>query len=469
MTTLGVVVGNRGFFPGELCVEGRNTILEVLKEENFNVVTLSCDQTSYGSVENFDDVRKCVALFKEHSEEIDGIVVTLPNFGDERAVADTIRYSGLNVPVLVHAYPDDVVHMDVANRRDSFCGKMSVCNNLRQYGIPFSLTRLHTVDPRSESFREDLRKFGAVCRVVKGLRGARFGQIGTRPANFKTVRYSEKLLEHFGISVDTIDLSEILGRIRKLRDDDESVLGSLNELKRYTRTDNVPAESLLKMAKLAVALSQVSAEREWSGTAIQCWTSMQENYGVVPCAVMSMAGNLLRCSACEADIAGLVGMYALVLASGRPSALVDWNNNFGDDPDKGVVFHCSNFPQALFGGNGVMDYQAIIAGTVGKEKAQGTLVGNIVPTPVTYCRVSTDDCHGVVRAYVGEAEITGDKVSTFGGYGVIRVPGFQDLLRYICEHGFEHHVALNPSQVASAIAEAFGKYLGWDVYLHQGA
>lgn len=468
MTTLGLIIGTRGFFPAKLCEEGRRTILEVLKEEGFDVVVLPEDATPYGSgsVESYEDAKKCAALFKANQEKIDGILVTLPNFGDERGVASSIRLAGLDVPVLVHAYPDELGKMDISNRRDSFCGKMSLCNNLTQYNIPFTLTSLHTADPRSASFREDLRKFGATCRVVKGLRNVRFGAIGARPANFNTVRFSEKLLEQSGISIETIDLYEVFGRVGKLQDESPEVQTKLEEIKNYLDTRSTPEEALLKMAKFGVVIDQLIKERELAGTAIQCWTAMEDFYGVVPCTIMSMLSNSLVPSACETDITGLIGMYAMTLASGRPSALLDWNNNFGEDPDKGIVFHCSNLPQDFYGGEAVMDYQAIIAGTVGKENTQGTLVGRIKPTPVTYCRVSTDDSYGVIRAYIGEGEITDDTVDTFGGYGVIHVPEFQDLLSYICENGFEHHVALNQSLVAEALVEAFSKYLGWEVYYH---
>lgn len=468
MTTLGVIVGNRGFFPSELCEEGRARVLKVLAEEGFTTVALAPDDTPYGSVETYEEAKKCAALFKANREQIDGILVTLPNFGDERGVVDSIRLAGLNVPVLVQAFPDDNAKLDIKNRRDSFCGKMSVCNNLLQYNIPYSLTELHTVAPESESFRRDLQNFGAVCRVVKGLRNVRFGQLGVRPTNFNTVRYSEKLLEQSGITVETVDLSEIFGAIGRLADTDGQVQAKLGEIRGYAKTAGVPEAGLVKMAKLAVVVEQLIKEHGWAGTAIQCWTSMEENFGVVPCAVMSMLSNSLQPSACEADIPGLIGMYAMMLASGRPSALMDWNNNFGADPDKGVLFHCSNLPQDLLGGAGVMDYQAIIAGTVGKENTFGTIVGNIQPTPATYCRVSTDDFNGTISAYVGEGEFTGEKLNTFGGYGVVKIPAFQELLRFICNNGFEHHVAVNPSQVAGVISEAFTKYLGWDVYHHQG-
>ena len=468
MTTLGIIVANRGFFPSELCKTGRQTILEVLKEEGFATVALSPQDTPYGSVETYQEAKKCAALFKQHSEEIDGILVTLPNFGDERGVADSIRLSGLDVPVLVHAFPDEVARMGIEHRRDSFCGKMSACNNLTQYGIPFSLTSRHTQDPASQLFRQDLHKFGGVCRIVRGLRNARFGQVGARPAAFITVRYSEKLLEEAGMSVETIDLSEIFGRARNLTDPDPQVQQKLGMIRDYIKTGNIAEEHLLKIAKLAVVLDRFIEDNELAGTAIQCWTSMEEYFGIVPCTAMSMLSNALKPSACETDITGLIGMYAMVLASGEPSAILDWNNNFGDDPDKAVVFHCSNLPQGLFGGEATMDYQEIIAGAVGKDNTYGTVVGKIKPTPVTYCRVSTNDSMGTIQAYLGEGEITDDKVESFGGYGVVRISGFQGLLAHFCEYGYEHHVALNPSRVANALEEAFGKYLGWAVYHHQG-
>ncbi len=466
--TLGVIVGNRGFFPSHLCQEGRETILKVLEEEGIKAVILSPEETEFGSVESLQDAEKCADLFKRHADEIDGVLVTLPNFGDERAVANTLRWSGLNVPVLVHAFPDDATRMTVQHRRDSFCGKMSVCNNLRQYGIPFTLTTLHTVDPESESFRQDLRTFVGTCRIVKGVRGARFGMLGARPAAFNTVRYSEKLLERAGISVETLDLSEVFGRINRLSDDDPAVKEKREEIQAYVPTRNVPETSLVKMAKLGVVVQRWMEDNRLSATAVQCWTAMEEFFGVVPCTIMSMLSNGLLPSACETDIAGVLGMYVLQLASGKPSALVDWNNNYGDDPNKGVIFHCSNLPKQVFTDIPVMDYQEIIAGTVGKENTYGTVVGRIKAEPFTYCRVSTDDLRGVITAYTGEGVLTDDPLQTFGGYGVVEVPNLQKLLRYICENGFEHHVAINQARVADAVAEAMGKYLGWEVYYHRG-
>jgi L-fucose isomerase-like protein len=472
--TLGVIVGNRGFFPDHLCKTGRQTILNVLEAQGFKTIILDEETTKFGSVETLADAQKCAELFRRHRDEIDGVLVTLPNFGEERAVANALRGAGLDVPVLVQAFPDDMTRMTILDRRDSFCGKMSVCNNLLQYGIKYTLTSQHTVDPESESFLRDLQNFGAVCRITRGIRGARVGAIGARPAAFNTVRYSEKLFERTGISVETLDLSELFGMAGRIHADEPKLKAKLETMAAYVPAGGVPGESLTRMAKLGVVIDDWMQENALDASAIQCWTSMQKFYGVVPCALMSMMSNSLMPSACETDIAGLVGMYAMVLASGKPSAIVDWNNNYGEDPDKAVIFHCSNLPKDLFVEESVsvqdaprMDYQAIIAGTVGKDNTYGTIVGRLQPKAFTYCRLSTDDLNGQILTYIGEGQLTDDPLNTFGGYGVVCIPNFQNLLRHICENGFEHHVAINPSLVAPALNEAFTKYLGWKTYYHK--
>lgn len=464
--TFGLLVGNRGFFPAHLVESGRAEMLSILTAAGHQVVCPNPEQTRLGAVESRADAKACAEVFRANAGKIDGIIVTLPNFGDEKAVAETLRLADLGVPVLIHAFPDTPGKMLITHRRDSFCGKMSVCNNLRQYGIPYSLTSTHCVDPSSQEFAVDLTWFAAVCRVVNGLKRLRIGAIGARPAAFNTVRYSEKILERHGISVEPLDLSEIFGRIERLADDDTSVQEKLVSTQDYVDTSSVPAASLLKMAKLGVVIAEWMAQNDLAISAIQCWTSMEEYFGVVPCTVMSQMSENLMSSACEVDIAGVVGMHALQLASGSPSALLDWNNNYGTDPDKAVCFHCSNLPKSFFA-DVKMDFQEIIAGTVGKLNTFGTCVGRVKSGPVSFARFSTDDVTGRIRGYVGEGEFTDDTLETFGGAGVVRIPRMQALLRYICEQGFEHHVAANLSKTSSAVYEATTKYLGWDVHKHE--
>ena len=464
--TMGLIVGNRGFFPDHLAKTGREEMIRALDHSGMDVVTLTPEQSKHGAVETREEARHCAELFKKNSGRIDGVIVALPNFGDERAIADTLRLADLRVPVLVQATPDDPKKMTIAFRRDSFCGKMSACNNLRQYGIPYSITTLHTEAPDSSEFAKDIEWFAAVCRIVNGFKNLRIGAIGARPTAFNTVRYSEKILEANGISIETLDLSEVLGRIERMKDNDDAAQAKLASIKKYVDSKAVPEPSLMKMAKLGAVIDQWMQKAEVQISAIQCWTSLEENFGVVPCTVMSMMSDALLSSACEVDIAGVLGMHALQLASGTPSALLDWNNNYGDNPDKAVCFHCANLPKHFFR-SFKMDFQEIIAGTVGKENTYGTVVGLIKPEKMSFARFSTDDTAGKMRGYVGEGRFTDDPLNTFGGAGVVEIPKMQKLLHYICENGFEHHVAANLSSVAGAVHEAATRYLGWETHWHE--
>ncbi|MBS1871793.1 MAG: fucose isomerase [Acidobacteria bacterium] len=465
--SFGIIVGNRGFFPDHLAKSGRDEMIAAVEGAGFGAICLTPEQSKYGAVESREDAKRCAALFKENKDKIAGIIVTLPNFGEERTLVEAIRMADLGVPVLVQATPDNASKMTIADRRDSFCGKMSACNNMQQYRIKYSLTTLHTEAPNSPEFKKDLAWFAAVCRVANGLRKLRIGALGARPAAFNTVRYSEKMLEGYGISIEPLDLSEVFGRIERLKNEDGAVQAKLAAIKGYVNTAGVTEEALYKMAKLGAVIDGWMADNDLDISAIQCWTSMEEYFGVVPCTVMSMMSNGLHSSACEVDVPGVIGMHALRLASETPSALLDWNNNYGDDPDKAVCFHCSNLPKHFFQ-DVRMDFQEIIAGTVGKLNTFGTCVGRVKPGEMSFARFSTGDTTGRMRGYAGVGRFTADPLETFGGAGVVEIKNLQKLLRYICENGFEHHVAANFSSTAgSAVYEAAKNYLGWDMHWHE--
>src|SRR5258705_10572819 len=316
---------------------------------------------------------------------------------------------------------------------------MSACNNLHQYSIPYSLTTLHTEKPDSPEFAKDLEWFAGVCRMVKGLRNLRIGALGARPTAFNTVRYSEKLLEASGISVETLDLSEVLGRISRIKDTDDAVAQKLSAIQKYVTTSGIPPAALLKMAKLGAVLDGWMKNSNVHITAVQCATSLEENLGVVPCTVMSMMSDSLLSSACEVDVCGVLAMHALQLASETPSALLDWNNNYGNDPNKAVCFHCSNLPKHFF--NEVkMDFQEIIAGTVGKENTFGTCVGRVKAGPIGFARLSTDDAHGKIRGYSGSGRFTDDPLDTFGGAGEVRTVTCKNYLETFWQNASGPHV-----------------------------
>ncbi len=465
---LGVIYGNRDFFPDQLVTEARADMAKVFAKFGIKAVQLGEQDSKLGGVETHNDARKCAELFRKHAGEIDGVLVVLPNFGDEKGVADTLKMSKLNVPVLIQGYPDDLKQLSPARRRDAFCGKISVTNNLVQAGIKFSLTSKHVSHPTSAGFEVDLQKFLGVCRVVNGVRGVRLGAVGARPGAFNTVRYSEKILERHGISVTTVDLSEIIGKANKLDANAAAVKAKLAEITGYAPAPGVPQEKLVQMAKMGVTLTDWMDANHLDATAIQCWTSVQENYGCNVCTLMSMMSEKFMPSACEVDVTGVLTMYAMQLASGTPAALVDWNNNYADDDNKCVLFHCGNWAKSFLPDIKIST-APILGSIIGVENTYGALDGRTPAGPLTYGRITTADAEGKIRCYVGEGELTNDPLDTFGNRAVARVPKLQKLMRHVCREGFEHHVVMTVSRSAEILAEAFGNYFGWEVRHHEKA
>jgi L-fucose isomerase-like protein len=464
-TSIGIIIGNRDFFPDHLITEARNEILNVFKNKGINPIILKDSDTKLGGVETFLEAQKCAELFKAHHQEIEGILVVLPNFGDEKGIADTIRLSELDVPVLVQATPDDLDKMQPSNRRDAYCGKISVCNNLYQYGIKYSLTNKHVVSLSGNEFDQELDRFISICRVVKGMSRVRIGAVGARPQAFNTVRYSEKILERHGVSVTTIDLSEILGKAKDLKDDNKKVKDSLNKITGYGDTSTTPSDKLLQLARMDVVLNDFVETNKLDATAIQCWTSVQENYGCNVCTSMSMMSENLLPSACEVDVTGTLTMYAMQLASNSPSALVDWNNNYDQDEEKCVLFHCGNWAKSFLPDLKIST-APILGSVFGEEKTHGALDGRTPASPLTYGRISTDDNLGKIKCYFGEGELTDDPLNTFGTRAVAKVPHLQELMQYVCKQGYEHHVVMNASKTVDILNEACGNYLSWDTHIH---
>jgi L-fucose isomerase-like protein len=325
----GIIIGTRAYFNSELAKDVRKQLLKTLADEGYDYVILPEDATPTGSssIETREDGLKCAELFRQNRDRIDGIIVSLPNFGFEIGIINAISVADLNVPVLVQACDDENDKVDLDSRRDAFCGKISVCNNLYQYGIPFTDTTLHTYSIYSELLAKDINKFAGICRVVNGLRHARIGAIGARPAGFQTVRASEKLLQKSGITVVPVDLSEILGAARKIEDTDAELLKKLEEIKCYAAVPKEYSDKLVLQAKFGVAVERWIEANQIDAVAVQCWDSLEQNYGCAACVTMSMLGEKLLPAACEVDIAGAVSMYALTLAAQGQSALLDWNLN----------------------------------------------------------------------------------------------------------------------------------------------
>ncbi len=465
----GIIIGTRAYFNSELAKDVRKQLLRTLADEGYDYVILPEDATPTGSssIETREDGLKCAELFRQNRDRIDGIIVSLPNFGFEIGIINAISVADLNVPILVQACDDENDKVDLDSRRDAFCGKISVCNNLYQYGIPFTDTTLHTYSIYSELLAKDINKFAGICRVVNGLRHARVGAIGARPAGFQTVRASEKLLQKSGITVVPVDLSEILGAARKIEDTDVELLKKLEEIKCYAVVPKEYSDKLVLQAKFGVAVERWIEANQIDAVAVQCWDSLEQNYGCAACVTMSMLGEKLLPAACEVDIAGAVSMYALTLAAQGQSALLDWNNNFAEDRNKCVCTHCGNFPKSFVRNDLKLGTLGVLGRTLGKVNTFGTVYGKVTKGDFTFFRISTDDTKGVIKAYLGTGEITDDPYGMDGCIAVTKVDNLQILMKHICKNGFEHHVAMVRNDVKDILNEAIEGYLGWNLYVHE--
>ena len=466
--TFGLIIGTRNIFNADLASAERKKMITLLDKLGFGYVLPDVDATLAGAIETRADAKICADLFKRNRYQIDGVIVVLPNFGDELGIVATLDMAKLNVPVLVQACNDNIDKVDVKSRRDAFCGKISVCNNLYQYNIPFSDTTEHTCDIDSELFARDVRHFAAVCRTVKGLQNARIGAFGTRPTAFQTVRYSEKLLQASGITVVPVDLSEIIARANSRDAQDILVQDKLEQIKAYGKIPaDITIESVLRQARLSVVFDELMEEHELDASAIQCWDSIENNYGCATCLSMSMMGERFLPSACETDVTGAVSMYTLLLAGGVSPGLLDWNNNYGQHPNKCVCTHCSNYPRSFMGNEIEISKLDVLGTVIDREKCFGAIKGKVAPGLLTFFRISTDDMKGEIKSYLGQGHFTDDSFGMDGGIAVCEVNDLRKLLGHVCRNGYEHHVAMARCHCAEVINEAVTKYLGWKLYYHK--
>jgi len=459
--TFALFFGNRGFFPESLIAEARREIKTRLEALGYRTLAMPAAATRFGAVESVSEGKQYAAWLAGQRGKFDGVILCLPNFGDETGAVAALEDAG--VPILIHAYPDETDKMGFSQRRDAFCGKFSIMDVFCQYGVPFTAFQPHTVNPQADAFAENIHDFARVCRVVNGMKRFTIGAVGARTTAFKTVRFDELTLQRHGITCETLDLSTVISAVRALPDNDRRVKKMTGRLHDVTNCSAVPATNMLTLAKLGVVLDDLVDKLQLDSLAVRCWLELEMELKVAPCVLVGMLNDRRIPCACEVDVCNAVAMYALRLASDQPATCLDWNNNYGDDPDKCILFHCGPVPQSLMTGKGRIVDHPMFAKALGAGCGWGPNEGRIAPTPMTFASAKTEN--GKLTFYLGEGEITADKIANdfFGCAGVAQIPALQDKLQKIGYEGYRHHVSITPGRVERAVREAFTRYLKYDL------
>ncbi len=464
-TTFALFFGNRGVFPTALIESARQELPQLLQQLGYDVLMLDPQATPHGAVESTREGEIYADFLRQNRGKFDGVILCLPNFGDETGAAAALRE--VDVPILVQAYPDDLDKMAPAVRRDAFCGKLSIMDVFTQYGIRFSAYPPHVVSPKSQQFGRVVDRFDRVCRVVKGMRKMVIGAVGARTTAFKTVRIDEVALQRAGITMETLDLSDVFARVEAVDKSTPAYRDKAEGLKSYVPWQGVPDPAFENLARLGVVLDEIVDEFSMDALALRCWTEMQQRLGISPCVLLGEMNQRGITAACEVDVGSAVAMHALQLASGAPPICLDWNNNYGDEADKCILFHCGPVAAELLTDQGRISDHAIIANDLGQGCGYGCHVGRISPFEMTFGSLQT--VAGELQFYLGQGAFTADPIPDefFGCAGVAAIEGLEQVLAHVGKRGFRHHVSVTPGHVLAPVREALGDYLGFEVAVPQ--
>ena len=457
--------GNRGFMPGELITGARKDMIQAVTDAGYEYIAMDENLTRYGAIETRDEGKLYHDWLKSHEGEYDGVILCMPIFIDENGAIAALQDAG--VPILMQAYPDEIGKMDFQHRRDAYCGKFSVTDVFYQYKLPFTVMKPHVVHPLSEAFRQNLDDFAAICRVVKGMKRFNLGCIGARTTAFKTVRFDEVTLQRYGINVESFDLSELIFKVQKKEDSDAAVLAKIERLENYADFTKVPQANKLMLAKISVVIDEYIAEYHLDAITLRCWNEMETILRVCPCVLISELNDRGIVCSCEIDLTSAITMRAMQLASGKATACLDWNNNYGEDENKVILFHCGPIAQSLMVGKGtVTEHKMFAKGDPGS--GWGTNEGRIAPMDITFSNGFTED--GKLKVYVSEAKFTDDEIegAFFGCGGVAEIPDLQNKLIRLAKGGFKHHTTVGVGHMKYVLEEAFKTYLGYEVINIEG-
>jgi len=459
-TTFALCFGNRGFMPGELILDARKEMAEAVTKAGYDYIIMDEQATRYGAIETRDEGILYHDWLKKHEGEYSGVIFCQPIFVDENGAINALRDAG--TPILMQAYPDEIGKMDFKNRRDAYCGKFSVTDVFTQCKAPFTVMKPHAAHPLSDAFAQNLRDFAAVCRIVKGMKRFTIGAIGARTTAFKTVRFDEIALEKYGITVESFDLSELVYKVQNLDEKDGRIIKKIKRLSEYTNCSTVPGEKMNMLAKISVIIDEYIETYHLDAITLRCWNEMETVLRVCPCVLLSELNDRGIVASCEIDLCSAITMQAINLASEQPTAVLDWNNNYGEDENKVILFHCGPVAQSLMADKGIVTEHKMFAKN-DPGSGWGCNEGRIKAFPMTYANCQTKD--GKLIAYVSEGEFTDDIIEDgfFGCGGVAKIDHLQDKLLKLARGGFKHHTSVGVGHLKNIIEEAFGVYLGYDL------
>lgn len=458
--TFALLFGNRGFFPSESIDKARISMVNAVTAAGHKAVMIESDKTKFGAVETIQEGKLFAKFLKENEEQIDGLIVSLPNFGDENGIYAAVK--NWRKPIFIQAFEDKLDEMSPAKRCDAFCGKMALTDLLKQAGIRFTVAKPHVINPDRPEFQKNIRYFAAICRVVSGMKQFNIGALGARTTAFKSVRYDEATLQKYGINVETVDLSSIIEDVKTYKDTGK-VVSRLKEMKEYSDFKNVPENKAELIARLSLVIDEMIERFDLNAIALRCWSELQSQLGITPCLITGMLNSRGIPTACEMDVANAVTMRMMSLASDEATCLLDWNNNYEQSENECILFHCGPVANSMLRGRGTIETQVILANTFGTENCLGSNIGKMDLFPFTYSSMKTED--GKIRLYIGEGEFVDKPVPDdyFGVYAVARISNLQDVLKYLVENGYRHHVCIAKGSYSDAVLEAATKYLGFDI------
>ncbi len=458
--TLAVLIGTGIFFPPEFSINARKEITEAVEKIGCEVLILPEKETTFGGINSNEDGRKYARFLEEHHGKFDGIVFSLPNFGNENSAILAVRDA--NVPIFVHAYSDTIGMMDPKHRRDAYCGKFSVMNQFVQARVPFTTYMPHSIMPDDPRFLQQLSDFAAVSRVVKGMKRFTVGSIGARTTPWKTVRFDEVTLENHGITNETVDMSILFERVRALPINTPAYAEKYKALANYADWSAMPSEKFDTFVKTGVVIDQIIEENDMDCVGFRCWHEIEDYLHIAPCVLLAHLNSRGIPAACEVDIGNAVSMRALQLATDNPAVTLDINNNYGDEEEKCILFHCGPMPVQMLREKQKIVVNPLLAMVHGDDDSWGSSQALVKPSPMTYMSAKSEN--GRMKFYLGDAEFTNDPIEEafFGNAGVAKIPNLQKVMYGAGQAGFRHHVSVSLGHAASILREAF-KYLDYDV------